>query len=189
MRRIRFFGVVTIFTAVSLVQIGCDKKKDTDRSVSRMERPDENEEPGVFDTIQEKQYSEIGKTDQTPMGYLAIVVRSRDRGKMSKSLMNLRSIGQAVEMYRSAEENYPPSFEALTKAGYISSQAGRSAGNRKHKIIYLPPKSNKPASTGILAFDPVCYPPENYAVLLIDGTASTMTLEDLKYQLEQQGIK
>jgi hypothetical protein len=190
MRRIQIIGALTVLTAGIFVQIGCDKEKKSDRSVARTERPGERQDR-VTDRIEvpDKPRKEIDKTDLTPMGYLAIVVRSRERGKLTKSLMNLRSIGQAVEMYRAAEGRYPPSFQALARAGYISSSAGRSAGNREYDIVYLAPASQKPNSTNILAFDPVCYPVDAYAILFIDGTTATMSLEDIKYQLQQQGVK
>jgi len=192
MRRMEMVGILAVLAVVALLQPGCDKKKEKeDRSFKRTTRPEDKPEPSILDQIQvpERQKSRIDKNDLTPMGYLAIVVRSRDAGKLSKSLMNLRSIGQAVEMYRAAEENYPPSFQALMKEGYISSQAGVSAGDKEYDIVYLPPATDKPDAMDVLAFDPVCYPVDTYAVLLADGTAGKMSLEELKTQLQQQGAK
>ncbi|MBN1943694.1 MAG: hypothetical protein JW849_10420 [Phycisphaerae bacterium] len=194
MRRAGRIGLMAVLAGVVWLQPGCDKKKTPDRSVSRTAQPEENgeaNEPSVIGRIQvrENPYSKIDKNDLTPMSYLAIVVRSRDRGKLTKSLMNLRSVGQAIEMYRTAEGSYPPSSKALTDADYISAAALQSAGSREHEILYLPPASEKPNSTDVLVFDPVCYPVNVYAVLLIDGTAGTMTLEELKIQFQQQGVK
>jgi hypothetical protein len=186
------FGLIVGLAAVVMSSAGCDKKKEKeDRSFTRTTNPADRDESSVTEQIQvpERQKSRIDKNDLTPMGYLAVVVRTRDVGKMSKSMMNLRSIGQAVNMYKEAEESYPPSFQALTDAGYITSQAGVSAGDREYNIVYLPPASSTPNTTDVLAFDPVCYPVDTYAVLLVDGTTGKISLNELKAQLHQQGLK
>ena len=196
MRRIQIRGILTTTVLALLVamQAGCEKKEKGDRSVSRQPDPAERDAkapPSVIERIQKPKHprSKIDKTDLTPMGYLQIVVRSKDRGKLTKSRGNLHSLGQAVEMYKATEDEYPASMADLTKKGYISSAVVKSAGNREHDIVYLPPSTKTPERTDVLAFDPVCYPVDTYAVLLVNGTSGTMKLKELQDQLSAQGVK
>lgn len=174
---------------------GCGKKGKPNRSVARIPPPEGHRsgqaEPSAVQRMQTpaRPYSHLNPNDWTPMGYLAVVVRSRDRGRLTQSMGNLRSVGQAVEMYRATEERYPPSLEALIKNGQISDAVARSAGDPAYRIVYLPPASASPPPTDVLAFDPVCYPEEDYAVLRVDGSVGTMNLAELKAQLERQGTK
>ncbi len=191
-RTARWFSLGVVLV-VFVLPAGCKKQEKTDKSISRIPPPahEANREkprrPEEKILAPPRRTSRVDRNDLTPLGYLHVVVRSRDRGKLAKSLGNLHSLGQAVQMYRAQEEAYPPSLQALVKAGLIGKSIVHSPGDRDYEIVYVPPASEQPEARDVLAFDPICYPTDRYAVLRIDGTAGEMSHDQLQTQLERQG--
>ena len=122
------------------------------------------------------------------MGYLAIVVRSKDHGKMIKSAVNLRSLGQEIRMYEMQEGKYPASLEELVKKMGVSRKLITS-GVSEEPIAYIPPAGPRPDTNDVLAFDPVNYLNNRFVVLFVNGVAKNIDIEQLEQRLKKQGVK
>lgn len=120
-----------------------------------------------------------------PLDYVSLVTRSRDIGKKTASMMNLRSVGQTLELWKQVEGSYPDSLDVLVDGGNLPESALQSPGGRDAWIVYLKP--TKPLRAGdVLAFDPVGYPGNQFVVLQKSATAVQVSYEELKRRLEAQ---
>ena len=171
-----------------LLSGGCSKSKSKkDKSLERIAPVSETETSSLPKLERKKTRRESGKKDLTPMGYLTIVVRSKNRGRMITSTSNLRSLGKDIEMYKLQEGEYPASLEELVKAGTSRELTISIASDRP--IAYICPAGSRPDPNDVIAFDPVNYLNNRFVVLYINGVAENVNIDQLKQQLEKQGVK
>ena len=99
-----------------LLPAGCSKSRSKkDKSLERIAPVSETETSSLPKLEKKKPRSNWEKKDLTPMGYFSIVIRSKDRGKMIKSVANLHSLGKEIKMYEFQEGEFPASLEELAK--------------------------------------------------------------------------
>lgn len=127
--------------------------------------------------------------DLTPMGYLQTVVRSKDRGKLSRAVQNLRSVGQAVRMYQLEHDRFPENLAELVQAGVLPEKLLASPGTEERELVYLKPALALPRGDSILVFDPVAYMNNRIPVVRVNGQASHVDRKSLLRQLNKQGVK
>ncbi len=177
-----------------LTPAGCDKKKSSgdgkgeDKSLERIAPRPKAKDGSLPELKRKKPRAESKSPDLTPMGYLSIVVRSKDRGKMIRSAVNLRSLSQEIRMYEMQEGKYPASLEELVRKTGVSRKLITS-GVSEEPIAYIRPAGPRPDANDILAFDLVNYLNNRFVVLFVNGTAKDIDIEDLEQRLKKQGVK
>ncbi len=173
---------------------GCGKKKSSrggkgkDKSLERISPVSETETSSLPKLEKKKTRPGLGKQNLNPMGYLDVLVRSKNRGKMIKSVGNLHSLGQDIKMYELQEGEYPASLEELVKKRGISRKLITS-GASDRPIAYIRPTGPKPDPNDVMAFDPVNYLNNRFVVLFVNGVAKNVDIEQLRQQLKKQGVK
>lgn len=114
-----------------------------------------------------------------PIDYLSEVLKTPGQAKLVVSQSNMRTLGQAMTMHKMTQGGYPDSMAALVEAGGVPAGIMRSPGNEAAQIVYLKP-TDRPASSALLAFDPVGYAGNKFVIVTCGGGSSTMGLDELK---------
>lgn len=113
--------------------------------------------------------------------YLATVLRSQQIGQRANSMMRLRSIGMAMQMYFSEHGQYPATLAELAKAGNVRESDLVSPVDASRPYVYLPPAGTN-LSPQIVAYETVSYGGK-VPVLMGDGAVLNLVEADLQEKL------
>jgi hypothetical protein len=103
---------------------------------------------------------------------------------------DMDTINKAVQMYAAQnDDRLPNSFDDLIKAGLLSDAAIASISKKTSKKVFISGQQAGSPGKNILVYDPIAYQGTKVVVLLVDGTVTTYSPEELYRQLLAQQAK
>lgn len=179
---------LTLLMLALLLAGGCEKRTPENKSSGESEKqtapsadaPDDV--PSVAEQAIEQTHEPAYEPEggiYAPIDYLSEVLKTPGQAKLVVSQSNMRTLGQAMTMHKMTQGGYPDSMAALVEAGGVPAGIMRSPGNEAAQIVYLKP-TDRPASSALLAFDPVGYAGNKFVIVTCGGGSSTMGLDELK---------
>jgi hypothetical protein len=95
----------------------------------------------------------IKNVGQAGQQYTEGMIKTQDKAIDVKCKMNLRTIGQNIQMYTLSNESFPPSPEALISWSG-STQLFQCPDPDGGKYVYIPGQNNNMPPTNILVYEP-----------------------------------
>lgn len=108
------------------------------------------------------------RKDISGTDYLATVLRCEQIAQRTQSMMRLRAIGLALQMYSSEHGRYPATLADLAQAGQVQGSELVSPADGARPYVYRPP-SGADLSQQIVAYETVSYGGKT-PVLMGDGS-------------------
>lgn len=122
-------------------------------------------------------------TGEAGQQYGAAMVRTQDKAIAVSCQMNLRSIGQNLQMYAISNEGFPASQQELVSfCG--NPRLFRCPDPNGGDYIYIPGQRGDMPGTNVLVYEPDPVHNGKCNVLLLNGQTVALTPEELKQALE-----
>jgi len=116
--------------------------------------------------------------------YTEAMVNTQNKATNVSCQMNLRSIGQNIQMYAISNDSFPPSMEALISWSG-STQLFQCPDPEGGKYIYIPGQNNNMPPTNILVYEPNPVHNGHCNVLRLNLQIDSLSPEQLKQAIEQ----
>ena len=126
-----------------------------------------------------------------PAAYITVVTGAKAIAQMQTSKSDMDGIKKAIQMYAMMhDEKWPNSFDDLLKDNLLSdNKMLMSVAKQNTRKIFISGQGPDSPPKNIVVYDPVAYQGEKVVVLLVDGTATWLTPDELKAQLAAQKAK
>lgn len=122
-------------------------------------------------------------TGEAGQQYTTAMVRTQDKATAVSCQMNLRSIGQNLQMYAISNEGFPASQQELVDfCG--DTRLFRCPDPNGADYIYIPGQRGDMPGTNVLVYEPKPAHNGKCNVLLLNGQTATLTPEELMQALE-----
>lgn len=120
--------------------------------------------------------------------YTGAMIGARHDAESVNCQMNMRTIGQNIQIYSISNEGLPKSMEELRRFSGGSALFHCPARDGSD-YIYIPGQSREMAGSNILVFEPNAVHDGHCSVLLLDGTVGLLTPEQLDEALRRTEAK
>jgi hypothetical protein len=126
----------------------------------------------------------IKNVGQAGQQYTEGMVNTQNKAINVSCQMNLRSIGQNIQMYAISNESFPPSLEALISWSG-STQLFQCPDPEGGKYVYIPGQNNNMPPTNILIYEPNPVHNGRCNVLRLNLQIESLSPEQLQQAIEQ----
>jgi hypothetical protein len=116
--------------------------------------------------------------------YTEGMVNTQNKAINVSCQMNLRSIGQNIQMYAISNDSFPPSMEALISWSG-STQLFQCPDPKGGKYVYIPGQNNNMPPTNILVYEPNPVHNGRCNVLRLNMQIESLSPEQLQQAIEQ----
>ncbi|MBL7154069.1 MAG: hypothetical protein ISS79_10145 [Phycisphaerae bacterium] len=116
--------------------------------------------------------------------YTGAMIEAKHDALSVKCQMNMRTIGQNIQIYSISNEGLPESMEELRRFGG-GSDLYRCPAPDGAEYIYIPGQTGDMPGSNILIFEPNAVHDGHCSVLLLGGTVGLITPEQLEKALAQ----
>ena len=126
----------------------------------------------------------IKNMGQAGQQYTESMIKTKYTAETVKCQMNLRTIGQNIQIYAVSNESFPPSLEALIEFSG-STQLFQCPSTKGGKYIYIPGQNNSMPPTNILLYEPMPVHDGRCGVLLLSGQIELLSPEEVQQAVAQ----
>jgi len=126
----------------------------------------------------------IKNMGQAGQQYTESMVKTKYTAITVTCQMNLRTIGQNIQMYAISNESFPPSLEALIEFSG-STQLFQCPDPKGGKYVYIPGQNSSMPSTNILLYEPRPVHDGRCGVLLLGGQIELVSPEQVQQAVGQ----
>jgi hypothetical protein len=115
--------------------------------------------------------------------YTQALIKTQDKAEALACQMNLRTIGQNLQMYAIDNERLPASMESL-KSWSGDSRLYRCPSKGGPEYIYIPGQHRDMPATNVVVYEPAAMHDGRCSVLRLGGEIELLTPEELKAAVE-----
>lgn len=116
--------------------------------------------------------------------YTEGMVNTQNKALTVKCQMNMRAIGQNIQIYALSNDSFPPSLEALIEFSG-STQLFQCPDPEGGKYVYIPGQNNNMPPTNILLYEPKPVHDGQCCVLRLNRQIELLSPEQLKEAIAQ----
>lgn len=116
--------------------------------------------------------------------YTGGIIQTKQNSESVTCQMNMRTIGQNIQIYALTNEEFPASMEELRQFSG-GSQLFRCPDREGAEYIYVPGQTNEMSGSNILAYEPNAVHDGQCSVLLLNGTVGLIGPEQLDAALKR----
>ncbi|MHC4559734.1 MAG: hypothetical protein ACYTFW_19005 [Planctomycetota bacterium] len=120
-----------------------------------------------------KSFGELGEQ------YTGAVVETKYKAITVKCQMNLRTIGQNIQIYATSNERFPPSLKALVEWS-VNTQLFRCPAPDGEEYVYIPGQNGGISPANVLLYEPKPIHNGRCSVLRLGGQIELLTPEELQ---------
>lgn len=121
---------------------------------------------------------------QATQDYTGAMIEAKHDAFSVKCQMNMRTIGQNIQIYSISNDGFPESMQELQQFSGGSGLFHCPARNGAD-YVYIPGQTGEMAGSNILVFEPNAVHNEQCSVLLLNRTVGFLTLDQLDAALKQ----
>ena len=126
----------------------------------------------------------IKNMGQAGQQYTETMIKTKYSAETVKCQMNLRTIGQNIQIYALSNNSFPPSLEALIEFSG-STQLFQCPSPKGGKYIYIPGQNNSMPPTNILLYEPIPVHDGRCGVLRLNRQIELLSPEELQQAVAQ----
>ncbi|MHC4740584.1 MAG: hypothetical protein ACYS8Z_01655, partial [Planctomycetota bacterium] len=116
--------------------------------------------------------------------YTGGIIQTKQNAESVTCQMNMRTIGQNIQIYFLTNEEFPPSMDELRQFSG-SSKLFRCPDREGAEYIYVPGQTNEMSGSNILVYEPNAVHDDHCSVLLLNGAVGLIGPEELDAALRK----
>lgn len=121
---------------------------------------------------------------QAGQQYTETMIKTKYSAETVKCQMNMRAIGQNIQIYAVSNESFPPSLEALIEFSG-STQLFQCPAPEGGKYVYIPGQNSSMSPTNILLYEPMPVHDGRCGVLRLNRQIELLSPEEVQQAVAQ----